>query len=43
MSIYYEDDKIIFIIAIPLITDIELIMYNAIPTPLLLNKNHVTR
>ena len=34
MSVYYENDKLVFITKIPLVIDIELTLYNIIPIPM---------
>jgi hypothetical protein len=39
----YTQDKLLFVIKIPLVTEIELTMYNAIPVPMMRNVTHILK
>jgi hypothetical protein len=40
LTVFYENERLVFITKIPLITDTELILYNAIPIPMVRTLNY---
>jgi hypothetical protein len=43
LTVYYDNEQIVFITKIPLVTDIELTLYNAIPVPITEVKENKTK